>query len=250
VFAVRYATLPFRVAGLVAGADTSRRLDIAMMVWVLRRADGSAVLVDAGFYREPFMAQWKPVDFMRPDSAVATMGVAATRVTDVIVTHVHWDHFDGADLFPAARIWMQREEVAHHVDSTGNVRDRALHPVDARMLHAFRESGRLALIDGDAQQVLPGIRVYTGGKHTFASQYVAVRTAQGVVVLASDNAYLYENLTRRLPIAQTLDATSNLAAQARMATLAMPATLIVPGHDPLVFSRFPMTNPRVVRIRQ
>ncbi len=36
VYAVRYATLPdFPLSGLVAGADRSRKMDIAMMVWLL-----------------------------------------------------------------------------------------------------------------------------------------------------------------------------------------------------------------------
>ena len=51
--------------------------------------------------------------------------------------------------------------------------------------------------------------------------------------------YLYENLARHVPIAQTLDAASNLRAQTRMTTLASEQRLIVPGHDPDVFARFP-----------
>ena len=92
---------------------------------------------------------------------------------------------------------------------------------------------------GDAREILPGVTVYTGGKHTFASQYAGVRTAKGVVVLASDNLYLYENLDRHAAIAQTVDARSNLAAQERMKKLAASRRLIVPGHDPQVFARFP-----------
>jgi glyoxylase-like metal-dependent hydrolase (beta-lactamase superfamily II) len=67
-------------------------------------------------------------------------------------------------------------------------------------------------------------------------------------VLASDNLYLYENLDRRLPIAQTLDAESNVAAQGRMLELASDRRLIVPGHDPAVFERF-RTRGRVAEIR-
>src|ERR1700759_3302003 len=53
VWAVRYGTLPkYRLAGLLAGADTSRRIDIAMMVWLIR-GNGRNVLLDAGFYRQP-----------------------------------------------------------------------------------------------------------------------------------------------------------------------------------------------------
>ena len=67
-------------------------------------------------------------------------------------------------------------------------------------------------------------------------------------MLASDNAYLYENLERRLAIAQTLDPASNLAAQGRMLVLASSLNRIVPGHDPTVFERFPLVKPGVVRI--
>jgi glyoxylase-like metal-dependent hydrolase (beta-lactamase superfamily II) len=75
-----------------------------------------------------------------------------------------------------------------------------------------------------------------------------VSTRSGAVVLASDNMYLYENLEKHLPIAQTLDAESNLRAQDRMKQLAAKPELIVPGHDPAVMQRFPKITDGVVRI--
>ncbi len=47
----------------VVGADTSRKLDIAMMVWLIKAPGGRVVLVDAGFYRDKFMTQWIYLDF-------------------------------------------------------------------------------------------------------------------------------------------------------------------------------------------
>jgi glyoxylase-like metal-dependent hydrolase (beta-lactamase superfamily II) len=108
--------------------------------------------------------------------------------------------------------------------------------------------GRVGLVNGDAQEILPGITCYTGGRHTYASQFVGVNTKAGMVVLASDNMYLYENLEKHVPIAQTLDAASNLRAQDRMKQLAASPRLIVPGHDPAVFDKFPKVSERVVRI--
>ena len=249
IYAIRYGSLPnFPVAALIAGADTSRRLDVALTLWLIKAGDGRTVLVDAGFYRDRFMQRWKPAGYQRPDTALRAAGVRAEDVTDVIVTHVHWDHMDGADLFPNARIWIQRAEYEHHIDTAGRVRDRAVDSLDAAMLAQLLRAGRLRLVDGDSVEVLPGIRVYTGGRHTFASQYASVRTAQGTVVLASDNVYLYENLDRHLPIAQTLDAAANLAAQDRMRTIASAPRLIVPGHDPAVFARFPLPGKGVARI--
>lgn len=250
VYAVRYATIPhFPVAALIAGADTSRRMDLAMMVWLLKGSDGRNVLVDAGFRRDDLIRRWHPDGFVSPDEAVARAGVRPSEVSDVIISHVHWDHLDGIDLFPKARVWMQRDEFEHHLDSAGTVKDRAIDPMDAKLLAGIARQGRLMLVDGDGKEILPGITVYTGGKHTFASEYASVRTAAGTVVVASDNVYLYENLERHVPIAQTLDSASNLAAQRRMLGMVRDPRLIVPGHDPLVFVRFPVPGNGIALIR-
>jgi glyoxylase-like metal-dependent hydrolase (beta-lactamase superfamily II) len=249
VYAIRYATVAsFPVRALISGADSSRRLDIAMMVW-LARGNGRNVLVDAGFHRGDLIEKWKPAEYVEPGVAVARAGTRPEDVTDIIVSHVHWDHFDGVDLFPNATIWIQREEYAHHVDSTGKALDRHIDAPNALLLARLFRDGRVRLVDGDAREIIPGITVYVGGKHTFQSQYAAVRTAEGTVVIASDNAYLYENFDKRVPIAQTLDAASNLRAQDRMRTLASSPRLLVPGHDPAVFERFPLVQAGVARIR-
>jgi len=249
VYAVRYATLPrFRVSGLIAGADTSRRIDLAMMVWVIKGA-GRTILVDAGFHRADLVNRWHPSDFTPPSDAIAKLGIKPEDVTDVIVSHVHWDHLDGIDLFPRARVWIQREEFEHHLDSSGVVKDRAIDAADAKILAGIAHEGRVMLVDGDGKEIIPGITVYTGGKHTFASQFATVTTAAGTVVLASDNAYLYENFAKHVPIAQTLDSASNLRTQTRMLSLASDARLIVPGHDPEVFVRFPTPGNGVALIR-
>lgn len=249
VFAIQYGVLASKVSSLVAGADTSRRVDGALMFWLLKGANGRTVLVDAGFQRADFIERRKPVNYERPDIAVKRAGIKAEDVTDIVITHIHWDHFDGAELFPNAKIWLQREEYTHHVDSTGRVLNRAIDSLDAQMLVRLNKAGRVMLVDGDAKEIIPGITVYTGGKHTFQSQYAGVRIAGGTVVIASDNVYLYENLEKHRPIMSTPDSTSNLQAQRRMSEIASSPRLIVPGHDPAVMTRFELVAPGVVRVR-
>src|SRR5262245_46099448 len=180
VYAVHYATIPhFPVHELFAGADTTRTLDIAMMFWLLQGPDRRRVLVDAGFYRQKFLDEWKPAGYRRPSDALQVFGLPADSITDVIVSHVHWDHLDGPDLFPNARIWIQREEYTHYVGDDGAPLAAGIDTVDAAMLVDLRHAGRVQLVDGDAREIMPGITAYTGGKHTFASQYVGVHTAKG-----------------------------------------------------------------------
>ncbi|HJT17734.1 MAG TPA: N-acyl homoserine lactonase family protein [Thermoanaerobaculia bacterium] len=249
VYAVRYATIPdFPVGDLIQGVDKSRKIDIAMMVWLIR-GGGHTILVDSGFYRPRFFKNWTVKDFVRPDEAVAKLGVKPDDVTDLILTHAHWDHADGADLFPKAQIWIQKDEYTYYTRDAwqpgGN--HGGVYGDDMDVLFNANVAGRLHLVGGDAE-ILPGISVYIGGRHTWQSQYVSVTTRSGTVVLASDNMYLYENLEKHLPIAQTFDAGSNIRAQDRMKTIATKPELIVPGHDPAVMTRFPKAADGVVRI--
>ena len=251
VYAISYGVIPdFSVAGLVAGADRARKLDIQMMVWLLKGPNGSNILVDSGFYREKLFKQWKVRDFIKPSDAIAKVGLKPEQITDVIITHMHWDHAGGTELFPNARIWIQEDEYRYY---TGEAWQPAgshggIDAEDVMALVKANTEGRVRLVKGDDQEAIDSIRFYTGGRHTYASQYVGVRTRSGTVIIASDNCYLYENLDKRVPIAQTLDAASNLKAQDRMKQLAANPRLVVPGHDPAVFTRFPAPGNGVAKI--
>jgi len=255
-YAVRFGILPaFPVSGLVAGADRSRTLDIPAMVWLLKGSNGRTVLIDAGFYRQKFLDQWKPRDFRTPAAAIEAAGVTADAVTDVIVSHAHWDHVDGADLFPKATVWIQRAEYEYYTGEAWHARNThgGVDADDMLALLRINTEGRLRFVDGDDREVVPGIRCYTGGRHTHESQFCTVRIASGTAVFTSDNVYLYENVEKHVPIAQTVGGedgrASNLRAQDRAKSLASDARLIVPGHDPAVFDRFESVAPGVVRIR-
>jgi len=250
-YAVRFATArDCPLANLVKGADPGRKIDLAMTFWVLKGPGGRTVLVGAGFYRQEVLKFYGVADFTRPDKALERLGIKPDEVTDVILTHMHSDHVDGADLFPKAQIWIQKEEYAHYAEKTGRPGGGrpGSEPEYIRALVRLNTLGRVHLVDGDAREIIPGVTVYTGGKHTFASQYVGVNTKAGTVVIASDNVYTYENLEKHVPITATLDAKSNLAAQDRMKKIASNPRLIIPGHDPEVFVRFPKPGNGVARL--
>src|SRR5215470_8465935 len=115
VYAISYAVIPdFPVSALVAGADRSRKMDIQMMVWLLKAPDGRNILVDSGFYRDKFFKQWKVKEFIKPSEAIAKVGLKPEDITDLIITHMHWDHADGMDLFPKATVWIQKDEFTYY----------------------------------------------------------------------------------------------------------------------------------------
>ena len=250
IYAIRYATLPgFPVSELVPDVDPARKMDLAMMIWLIR-GNGRNILLDSGFYHDRFFKDWHVNDFIKPSDTLKLLGLKPEDITDVIISHMHWDHDDGMDLFPNARIWIQKDELQYYAGEAWQSKDThgGIDADDVLALVKLNTQGRVGMVDGDAKEILPGITCYTGGRHTYASQYVGVSTAAGTVVLASDNMYLYENLEKHVPIAETLDAASNLRAQDRMKQIASSPGLIIPGHDPAVIAKFPNVAPGIAKI--
>ena len=250
--ALRYATIPgFPVSELVMGAPKNEKLDIAMVIWLIRGA-GHNILFDSGFHREKWFKEYTIADFLRPDELVKSAGVPPSEITDVIISHAHWDHLGGIDLFPKAIIWIQKDEFRYYTGDAWQAGGNhgGIDPEDVEELVRLNTEGRLRLVDGDVQEILPGIRAFTGARHTYASQYLRVDTNGTPFILASDNCYLYRNLTDHAASATFSDAdhAANIAAQARMIDLAGSADRVVPGHDPVQFQRYP-TQDRIAKIR-
>jgi glyoxylase-like metal-dependent hydrolase (beta-lactamase superfamily II) len=251
IYAVRFATLAnFPVSSLVAGADRARRMDIAMMIWVLKGADGRVAIVDSGFHREQYFRQYTVKDYIPPSDAIAPLGLKPRDVTDIFLSHMHWDHAGGIDLFPSARVWLQKDEYDYYTgEAWQSARTHGGIDADDVLEIVKRNTvGKVSFVRGDDETSLSGIGFGVGGKHTFQSQFITVTTRTNTVVIASDNMYLYENMDAHKAIAQTLDATSNLRAQDRMRSLASNPRFVVPGHDPEVFNRFTKISDRIVRI--
>lgn len=250
--AIRYATISqFPVASLVMGAPEDEKLDIAMVIWLIR-GNNRNILFDSGYYREKWHERFNITEFMRPDSAVKLAGLMAGDITDVIISHAHWDHLGGIDLFPNATVWIQKAEFEYYAGEAWQEGGRhgGIDPDDLMSLVRRNTEGKLRLIDGDNVEILPGIRVYTGARHTFASQYIRIDT-DPPYILASDNCYLYRNLETSSPVATFLpeDGPANVAAQERMVLLAGAPGRVIPGHDPQQFVKFP-TKDRIATIKQ
>jgi len=112
-------------------------------------------------------------------------------------------------------------------------------------------AGKVTLVDGDDKEIMPGIKVYTGSRHTFNSQYVLVQAAGNKVILASDNIWIYYSLQHLVPAAPggTFDPAGYVKAMQRMKTLVSDVKYIIPGHDAKIFSIFPTVADGVVRIQ-
>ena len=250
--AIRYATFPeLPTSTFISTAAETEVMDAVAVIWLIRGND-RMILVDSGFHRASWFEVFDITDFVKPDEAVEFAGVAAEDITDIIITHAHWDHMGGIDLFPNATIWIQKEEYDYYTSDAWQSGGTGAFADAEDVINLVRKNteGKVTQINGDNVEILPGISVFTGARHTYASQYVRVGTERPFI-LASDNCYLYRNMEENEPIAilfNAADRENNRAAIQRMQELAGSSDRVIPGHDPRQFEIFP-TEGNVARIR-
>ncbi len=206
------------------------------------------VLVDAGC-READAAERAVRHYVSPAALVARLGVRPEEIPIVLVSHLHWDHWAGHGLFPAAEFWIQRDEVAFWTGPVArfDLYRQLANPGALGELVTLNYGGRIRMVEG-TREVLPGLRVHWVGGHTAGLQIVSVETARGPVVLTSDASHFYRNVERRQPVQIITDLPQMLAAFETIHALAGPDRLIVAGHDPEVAARFKPEEPDIVRI--
>ena len=239
IFAIKYADRNARTRADSFIFDDNHDAPHAMdyFMWVLRRGDRT-ILVDTGYDRKEAAKRDRPIR-LDPGEALAPLGLTPDAITEVIVTHLHYDHAGGLALFPNAHLHLQEAEMAF---ATGPCmcHDTLRMPFTAgHICEAVTRlyQGKLTFHDGDAE-IADGVTVHCIGGHSRGLQCVRVKTKAGWMVLASDAAHYYENFMSKKPFPIVVDLQNMLDGFDTLNRLASAPNLIVPGHDPMVRTLF------------
>lgn len=252
VFALNFTGNSYSAANSWAvGAGEHDSIQSCAMFWLLKGENGKNILVDAGYtdtLKKPFLT------YIRPDILLKRMNLNPSDISDIIITHPDWDHIGGINLFPYSKVWMQEDDFNYFVGrnwQSDSLTRRFNEKNDVRNIIEINLQGRLRLIKGDNVEIFPGIRVYTGSKHSFENQYLVVNSNSddNKILIASDAVWVYYNLDHMATIPwAVVDQSAYVEAMRRMKLLVTDPRLIIPGHDAAVFDRFPKIAERIVRI--
>lgn len=171
------------------------------------------------------------------------LGLTPADVTDVLLTHAHYDHALNWVLFPRARIHIGRAEMDWATPiGPGD------HVLPELYIKALSESPQLVLVE-DGAQVLPNMRAVQCGGHTPGSLVFVLTGQERTVLFTGDAAKNRAELVGMRGHMQ-LDAADAKASFERIWALwrERPDTLLIPGHDvPMVLED---GQPRYVGARE
>jgi glyoxylase-like metal-dependent hydrolase (beta-lactamase superfamily II) len=191
------------VASLIQGAFDEGVMNVPF-AFVLARNGKRNVLIDSGFMNKgggaematKFDIPW----WISPVRLLGELGVLAEQVTDIFISHAHFDHMGGIGEFPNAMIYMQKREYLSWLEAMAlpprfGFLTAAVSPDDLRSALDASVDHRLTLLEGDKDNVLPGIHARFGEGHTLGQQFVVVEAAKGRMVVSGDCVYAARNIT-------------------------------------------------------
>jgi glyoxylase-like metal-dependent hydrolase (beta-lactamase superfamily II) len=173
--------------------------------FILAQRDDRNVLVDTGFMQDDhnsFARKFGIPTWISPVRMLSEMNLAPEAISDIFITHAHFDHMGSIAEFPNAQIYIQKSELMSWYEAIALPKrfghltaiidpDNLRTALDASIQH------RVTLIDGDKDNVLPGIHVRLGSGHTIGQQFVLLDTAVGRRVISGDCLYSRHQLTGR-----------------------------------------------------
>ena len=167
-----------RYESFIGADDHDGPHPITYYVWLIRSAHRT-ILVDCGFNEAEGAKRGRRIA-RTPAAALEMLGVGPSRVDQLIVSHLHYDHAGTMGDFPNAHFHVQAAEMAY---ATGPCmcHNPLRYPFTAdHVCEMVRNvySGRVTFHDGDGE-VAPGITVHKIGGHSRGLQAVRVMTAGG-----------------------------------------------------------------------
>lgn len=230
--------------------------------YVLIQGEGHNILVDVGYnnkeYGKVLGDRFGVENWHSPKEVLAEVGVSPEEIDTVLVTHAHFDHFGNVEDFPNATFYMQEEEISKWMWAMALPKQftwltGALDPGDIVRGAQLAADKRLVLVDGDRENVLPGIDLFVAkDSHTFGSQFIRVRSSvsendEDSWILAGDLAYVFENIEGRnndgvyVPVGLASGSQTNLllATDRMMDLVGHDSRRIIPIHEQRLVDRFP-----------
>lgn len=209
IWVLEYAFIPeMPLSALVHGEHNKGTCKLPY-AYTLLKSDKHAILVDCGHdnaaYGKILADRSGVVNWAPPHEVLSEVGVTPEDITDVLITHAHFDHMGGLALFPNARFHIQERELSRWIWAMSLDRRfrwlmKTADPADIIRCVELARDGRLVSIDGDREDVLPGIDLrLASDTHTAGSQYVVIRNdgrraSDDSWVITGDLVYRMENL--------------------------------------------------------
>jgi glyoxylase-like metal-dependent hydrolase (beta-lactamase superfamily II) len=263
LWVMEFAAVPqYPQSGLIYGMHNqgTRKLPYC---YIVIKGQGQLAMVDVGYNHKAHgevlantfgVRGWRP-----PREVLGEIGIRPEDVGTIFITHAHFDHMGNIEDFPNATFYIQERELSKWVWTMSLPRRfrwlmLGIDTADIMRAVDLAQQGRLVCVDGDRENVLPGVDLHAAlDTHTWGCMYVTVRNdmatnSQQSYVFCGDLAYAQENLRGHdpkdpeyIPVGLATCSQFNLVmtAEAMVKSVGGEITRVIPPHEERLKDLFP-----------
>ena len=168
------------------GAENKLR-PIVFRVYLIK-TENRLILADAGCETMPGFVM---TDFIGTVKALRNIGISPEEITDLIITHAHHDHIECAKYFKNAVIYIQKDE---YEAGKGYLAENL-------NIRTFEEE----------MPICDEIKAVKIGGHSKGSSIVEITDSDKKYIIAGDECYMRECLTKQIPTGISYNPEKSLA---------------------------------------
>ncbi len=187
-----FGAIPKRAWKRKYDSDEDNLCRLAMRC-VLIITDDRKILVDLGMgiHDVEKMSYYQPQDIVNVADSLDNFGFTASDITDVVLTHLHFDHCGSATratddgrfvpTFPNAKYWLSRKQWKNYENPNRLERDS----IFASTIQPIYDADLLNLIDEDTY-LCEGLELRLFDGHSDGQILVQIKTEDGITTVPSD----------------------------------------------------------------
>ncbi|MDP2741305.1 MAG: MBL fold metallo-hydrolase [bacterium] len=232
LFVVKYGDSVYSSKHVYYEDQLSKDVTFSWFFYVLKYKE-KIILIDTGI-GDKSRADYFKINYKDPVVILKEINIKPEMVSDVIITHSHFDHIGNLDKFTNAKIYIQKDELKELKGDSNN-----------KKIADFLNDNR-NIIEFDKNYLLYNfLEIEKIGGHTIGSSVVSFKYNNKNYVLTGDECYLIDNCLGK-PIGTYYNIAQNKNFIEKIINI--KNKIILTFHDPLIFSRYQKINDFVAQV--
>jgi glyoxylase-like metal-dependent hydrolase (beta-lactamase superfamily II) len=221
LYALKYGESYYPSRFIFSKENIDNKSNLFYWIFYLIKYKDKIILVDTGFDDDNLIKIYE-ITYISPLKLLNELNIKPADVTDIIITHSHFDHIGNVDKFYNANIYIQQDELKWALNELKNPK-----------IKYFLNKNKKIITFDDSYTLFNKFKITKIGGHTRGSCVVEFGDNEKFYIIIGDEAYLFDNIKKQIPVGTFYNKNNNINF---LKSLINTNKIYLTFHEPLIFN--------------